>query len=110
LKEEGFYPACKVDDLTEKCGRRFIVNDVDVAMFKVDGDVYALSNVCPHKHTALIYDGYIENGCVVCPIHGWMFDLKTGIMPSKKSGLDSFPVKIEEGKVFVKAGKKELNW
>jgi nitrite reductase/ring-hydroxylating ferredoxin subunit len=39
-----------------------------------------------------------------------MFDLKTGIMPSKKSGLDSFPVKIEEGKVFVKAGKKELNW
>ena len=110
LIEEGFYPACGAEDLKEKVGSRFIINDVDVAVFKVDGEVYALSNICPHQHTSLIYDGYIEEGCVVCPIHGWMFDLRTGIMPSKRSGLDVYPVKIENGKVFVKVSKKELNW
>lgn len=110
IVEEGFFPACSVEELKENVGCRFIINDVDVAVFKVKGEIYALSNICPHQHSALIYDGYIEDGCVVCPIHGWMFDLKTGIMPSKKAGLDSYPVKIISGKVFVKVSKKELKW
>ena len=110
LIEDGFFPACELEELKEKTGSRFILNNVDVAVFKVDGEVYALHNICPHQHTSLIYDGYIENGCVVCPIHGWMFDLKTGIMPSKRTGLDSYPVKIKDGKVYVKVSKKELKW
>ncbi len=107
---EGFEKICSLENLKERQGRRFIIDDFEVAVFKVDGEVYALSNVCPHQHTMVIYDGYVENGCVVCPVHGWMFNLKTGKMPSCNAGLDSYPVKIIDNQVHVKVIKKELKW
>ena len=107
---DEFVKICKVDDLKEEIGKRFLVNDVEVAVFKVDGKVYAVSNICPHQHTHLIYDGFIENGKVGCPLHGWMFDLKTGNMAEGRRGLDSYQVKIVGGEVYVKVFKKEFNW
>lgn len=107
---EGFFKVCRMEDLTDNSGRRFIVDDVDVAVFKVNGKIYALSNVCPHQHSPLIYDGFLEDGCVVCPAHGWMFSLETGKTPTGQRGLNSFEVMIENGDVFVKVFKKVLQW
>lgn len=101
---------CKVTDLHEKEGKRFFVDDAEIALFKVDGEVYALSNRCPHQQSAMIFEGYIEEGCVVCPIHGWMFNLKTGKMPTGNSGLQSYPVQVSNGSVYVNVVKKEWNW
>ncbi|MHB1687739.1 MAG: Rieske (2Fe-2S) protein [Ignavibacteriaceae bacterium] len=107
---QNFEKVCAIKELSEHCGKRFIVNDVDVAVFKVDGKVYALNNVCPHQHTALIYDGFIEGDCVVCPAHGWMFNLETGRMPTNRKGLESYPVVVQDNYVYVEVAKKELNW
>ncbi len=107
---EGFQKVCNVNELLEKAGKRFIVNDVEVAVFKVDGKIYALSNICPHQHTALIYDGFIEDGCVVCPAHGWMFNLQTGRMPTNSKGLDCYPVLIFEDALYIKVLKREYTW
>jgi nitrite reductase/ring-hydroxylating ferredoxin subunit len=108
--DDGYTKICKVSELKEGQGKRFLVKDIDVALFKVDGEVYALKNICPHQHTALIYDGYIEEDCVVCPAHGWMFNLKTGKQPTGAKGLDSYPVKIIDGEVFAHVNAKELKW
>ncbi len=45
-----------------------------VAIFNVDGTFYALSDMCPHAGGPLS-EGFIENGKVSCPWHGWSFDL-----------------------------------
>ncbi len=107
---EGFLKVCRLNDLSENSGKRFIVDDVDIALFKVDGKIYALSNICPHQHSPLIYDGFLEDGCVVCPAHGWMFSLETGKTPTGQKGLNSFEVMVEKGEVFVKVFKKVLKW
>ncbi len=107
---EGFFKVCRVSELLNNGGKRFIVDDVDVAVFKVDGRIYALSNICPHQHSPLIYDGFLEEGCVVCPAHGWMFNLETGKTPTGQKGLNSFEVAVENGDVYVKVYKKVLNW
>jgi len=107
---EGFFKVCRLNDLSENSGKRFIVDDVDIALFKVDGKIYALSNICPHQHSPLIYDGFLEDGCVVCPAHGWMFNLETGKTPTGQKGLNSFEVMVEKGEVFVKVFKKVLKW
>jgi nitrite reductase/ring-hydroxylating ferredoxin subunit len=101
---------CKVSELKESKGKRFLINDVDVAVFKVNGEIFVLNNTCPHQHTTVIYDGFIEEGCVVCPAHGWMFNLKTGKQPTGAKGLDSYPVKIINEEVFVIVKAKELKW
>jgi len=106
----GFQRVCSFDELKEERGKRFIIDDVEVALFKVKGKIYALSNICPHQHTTLIYDVFIEDGCVVCPVHGWMFNLETGKTPSENSGLDRYDVRIIDNQVYVKVYKKNWNW
>lgn len=108
--EDGYEKICKLSDLKENQGKRFLINDVDVAVFKVDDKIFALSNICPHQHTKIIYDGVVEDDCVVCPAHGWMFNLKTGKQPTGARGLDSFPIKILNNEVYVLVKAKELKW
>ncbi len=108
--EDGFTKVCTVSELRENQGKRFLINDVDIAVFKVNGEVFVLNNTCPHQHTTIIYDGFIEDGCVVCPAHGWMFNLKTGKQPTGARGLDSYPVKIINDEVFAIIKAKELKW
>ena len=108
--EDGFTKVCTVSELRENQGKRFLINDVDIAVFKVNGEIFVLNNVCPHQHTSVIYDGFVEDGCVVCPAHGWMFNLKTGKQPTGARGLDSYQVKIIDDEVFAIVKAKELKW
>ncbi|MBK7630820.1 MAG: nitrite reductase (NAD(P)H) small subunit [Ignavibacteriales bacterium] len=108
--EDGYTRVCTVSELTENKGKRFLVNDVDIAVFNVNGEVFILNNNCPHQHTSVIYDGFIESDCVVCPAHGWMFNLKTGKQPTGAIGLDSYPVKIINDVVYAIIKAKELKW
>lgn len=105
-----FIKVCKTEDLKEKEGKRVMIEDVDVAIFKVNGKVHALNNVCPHQKAAMIYDGFIEEDRVVCPLHGWEFNLSDGTMAEGRRGLDCYEVKIENGDVYVKVFKRELKW
>ncbi len=107
---DGYTKLCRFDELKEGAGKRFIVEDTEVAVFKIKNEIYALSNICPHQHTALIYDGFIEDKFVVCPMHGWKFNLKTGKQPEEQRGLDSFPVIVQNDEVYVKVFKRELRW
>jgi 3-phenylpropionate/trans-cinnamate dioxygenase ferredoxin component len=107
---DGFHKVCKYSELKDKVGRRFFVDDVDIALFKIDDKVFALSNVCLHQKAAIIYDGFVEEGNVICPAHGWRFDLKTGKVAQGIKGLDSYEVKIIDDDVYVKVFKKVLNW
>jgi nitrite reductase/ring-hydroxylating ferredoxin subunit len=48
-----------------------------MAVFKNNGQLYGIQNICPHEGGQLC-NGWIEGGEVVCPLHGYKFDLKTG--------------------------------
>ena len=107
---QGFERICKVTDLKNRIGKRFIVNDIDIAVFQVDGNIYALGNICPHQHSPIIYDGYIEESKVVCPAHGWEFNLKDGNLDTGGRGLDSYDVLVLDEIVYVKCEQKQLKW
>jgi len=110
IELEGFTKICSIGDVKENQGKKFIVGSEEIAIFKVKGKFYALSNVCPHQHTSIIYDGFLDAGYVFCPAHGWQFNLETGNQPDGRSGLSTYEVKILENEVWVKVVKKELQW
>ena len=64
-------------------------------------NVYAIDDRCPHRGGPL-GAGTLENGEVVCPLHGWAFDLKTGAC---RSGPDrpvkTYPVRVVDGQVEI---------
>jgi nitrite reductase/ring-hydroxylating ferredoxin subunit len=109
-KQKEFTKICSLKDLSENKGKRFIIEENEIAIFLVAGEVFALSNHCPHQHSAMIYDGFLADGCVVCPAHGWMFNLKTGKTPEGGNGLESYETMVMGKDVYIDFRKKEWNW
>ena len=54
-----------------------VVGDLDIAIYQVDGELYATDNICPHAD-AYLNHGYLRGAIIECPIHGARFDIKTG--------------------------------
>jgi nitrite reductase (NADH) small subunit len=67
---------------------------------RVDGEIAVLDGLCPHKDLPL-GKGSIEKGCVVCPWHGWTFDLKTGAQLEGKARVRVYPATVEDGELLV---------
>lgn len=110
LISQGFFPICLLNELTEKSGKKFIINETEIAVFKVDEKIYVMHNICPHQHSAIIYDGFIEDCYVVCPAHGWQFNLETGKLPKGGNGLQVYQSVIENGIVAAKVFPKQYKW
>jgi len=75
-----------------------------VAVFRVGDEARAVDNRCLHTGGPLA-DGWVVDGCVVCPWHGWVYDLGTGerVVGARTSGhLSTYPVTVEShGRVKV---------
>jgi nitrite reductase/ring-hydroxylating ferredoxin subunit len=79
-----------------------VVGGRPVALYNVGGTFYATSNTCIHRGGPL-GQGSLEGAIVMCPWHAWTYDVTTGVStvnPSLK--VASYPVKVEEGAVYVK--------
>ena len=70
-------------------------------MFRYDGKVSAVSNVCQHQNGPL-GEGKIVAGCITCPWHGFQYLPDTGAAPPPfTEKIPTFRVKVEGGRVYV---------
>jgi 3-phenylpropionate/trans-cinnamate dioxygenase ferredoxin subunit len=79
------------------------VDGTDVAVFKIEGQFYAIEDVCTHDG-AEIASGKLEGCEIICPRHGARFCVKTGAVtaPPAYEDIDTFPIRIENGTVQVR--------
>ena len=77
--------------------------DLDIALYNIDGQLYATHNVCTHAH-ALLSDGFLEGDVIECPLHGGRFEVKTGkgLGAPITCDLKTFPVRVEGNAIQVK--------
>lgn len=81
--------------------RRFIRGGREIAVVRTDGELHAFSNRCTHEDFQLHF-GYIEDGCVHCPIHYGVFDVRSGkAVSGPVTDLETFEVRVEGDEVFV---------
>lgn len=92
--------ACSVDEVPEGESHVVELDGVDVAVFHVDGEYYALNNVCPHQGGPL-GDGKVDDGCVFCPWHGWQFEIESGEHAHGLKTATSYEVTIDGEDVVV---------
>jgi nitrite reductase/ring-hydroxylating ferredoxin subunit len=76
------------------------VGDYDIAVFNVDGEFFAIDDVCPHFAGSLS-EGTVDGVTVSCPVHGWCFDLRDGHMPNGRRSVVTFDVRVENEELFV---------
>ena len=68
----------RIDDIPVGEGRAYVVNGTQVAVYRLrDGSLRALDAICPHKGGPLA-DGLTDANVVVCPLHGYTYDLSSG--------------------------------
>lgn len=51
-----------------------------IALFNDGGEFFAIDDTCPHQGASL-GEGTLHEGRVICPWHGWIFEVRTGICP-----------------------------
>lgn len=72
-----------------------------LALFNVDGTLYALDNTCPHRGGPL-GEGDLDGAIVTCPWHGWRYDVTTGAHDGNTSVRAAcYPVTVEDGVAYV---------
>jgi nitrite reductase/ring-hydroxylating ferredoxin subunit/DMSO/TMAO reductase YedYZ heme-binding membrane subunit len=98
---EGFVDVCAVADLPENRARIVCLSGERVAIFKYDGKISAVSNVCQHQNGPL-GEGKIVDGCITCPWHGYQYLPDTGASPPPfVEKVPTFNVRVMHGRVYV---------
>mgnify|MGYP002779834946 CR=1 FL=1 len=96
-----FVRVCPESDVPEGKVRMMEADGTKLAICRQDGKVYALSNFCPHL-TGNLGEGFLDEGLLVCPEHGWRFKLSSGRCVSVADrSAHPFPVRIDEGWILV---------
>ena len=90
------------DQFIEDEPKAVVAGDASIAVFRVGDELFALHNLCTHAH-ALLSDGFVEDGCVECPLHQGTFDLRTGEARKEPCTRDvqTFHVRELDGRVQV---------
>ena len=96
----SFVRACGVNDIKPNHGKPVNIDGVEIALFNLNGQFYAIDNTCPHRHGPL-GDGMIDDGEVTCPLHGWRFDIRTGKGVFMPVSVRTFDVRVEGHDVLV---------
>ena len=86
-------------------GKTFTINGKKVAMFKIEGELFAFEDECPHVGGSL-GSGKLEGKLVTCPNHGWQFDVTNGecvTVDRCDDGcmVETYPVKIENDEIIL---------
>jgi nitrite reductase/ring-hydroxylating ferredoxin subunit/multimeric flavodoxin WrbA len=96
-----------VSEIRAGKSKSFIIADergknIEVAVFNIDGQYYAISDTCIHKGAPLS-KGFLEGDTVTCAWHGWKYCVKNGMSPHKGGdSVNSYEVKIvNNDKLYV---------
>ncbi|MFN0084832.1 MAG: Rieske 2Fe-2S domain-containing protein [Blastocatellia bacterium] len=96
-----FVDVCGVDEIPENRARIATLSGERVAIFRYEGKVSAISNVCRHQNGPL-GEGRIIDGCVTCPWHGYQYLPDSGASPPPfTERVPTFDVRVAEGRVLV---------
>ncbi len=105
-KEARWVKVADADDIEPGSCMLVAVEGLDIDIFNIDGQFYAIGDVCTHAETSLSEGEFYEDmrGWVVeCPLHGSQFDVTTGEAVSLPAtgNAGKYEVKVENGEIYI---------
>ncbi|HEY1683023.1 MAG TPA: non-heme iron oxygenase ferredoxin subunit [Candidatus Tumulicola sp.] len=91
-----------VADIAPGTTRRVVVDGQEILICNVDGNFFAIEDVCSHDGAPLD-QGKLDGKCIVCPRHGATFDVRTGealTLPAVIP-LSTYAVELKDGEILV---------
>ena len=95
-----FFKVGRLAEFPDGRGRAVLLAGHRIAIFRIGADVRALSDKCPHMGASLA-EGYLDGNQVICPWHGWVFDLDSGTsLFDANAHIPIYRVVVEDGQVY----------
>ena len=97
----NFVRVAATSDLQPGQGKVVDAGGRQIALFNVAGTFYAIDNTCLHLGGPL-GEGFLEGDTVICPWHGWTYNVTTGVCPINPNvAVKTYPVRVEGPEVQV---------
>lgn len=97
----SFVEVARAEQLPPGSGMVVRADGKDIAIFNVDGIIFAIDDSCRHQGLSL-GTSKLEGRIVTCRGHGWKYDVTTGsTLASPGYGVAAYPVKVVDGKIMV---------
>jgi naphthalene 1,2-dioxygenase system ferredoxin subunit len=105
---EQWIDICAVEAVPEEEPIAVPCEGLEIALYRVEGEVYATDNLCSHGNARLC-DGYLEGYEIECPLHQGRFDVRDGraMCAPLTTGIRIYPVKTDAGRVLVKVASAD---
>jgi len=102
MGEVAWHDVCGVEEVGVEDVRRFERNGGVYAVYHTLNGWYATDGLCTHEQAELA-DGLVSGDHVICPKHNSRFHIPTGkaLRIPARVDLATYPVKTEEGRVFI---------
>jgi nitrite reductase/ring-hydroxylating ferredoxin subunit len=103
-ESSGWHRVVTLSDLRENDPYATNLGEDPIALYKVDGAVFAIGDVCTHEF-ALLSGGFVEGGVIECPLHQATFDIRTGrcLSPPATADLPIYDVRIDGDTIYIRA-------
>jgi naphthalene 1,2-dioxygenase system ferredoxin subunit len=103
--ETGWVRAAAKSDLEEGEALGVEIAGRSIALYDVDGEVFATDNICTHAY-AQLSDGWLDGDVIECPLHAARFEVRSGkvLCPPASEDLRTYPVRIVGDDIEVELG------
>jgi naphthalene 1,2-dioxygenase ferredoxin component len=103
IDETGWVRAAARSDLAEGEVLGVEVEGHSIALYDIDGSIFATDNICTHAY-ARLSDGWLDGELIECPLHAARFDVRTGkvLDPPATEDLKTYPVRVVDDEIQVK--------
>ena len=96
-----FVTVARVEDVPSGTVARVQAGEEEIALVNLDNEFYATQGQCLHLQGPL-GEGRVEEGYLVCPWHGWHYDVRTGLNDFDHAiRIKTYEVRVEDGEVQV---------
>ena len=107
MNKDGFVPSIKESELKEGQMKPVRVKGRPILLVRIGGEVFGVSNRCPNAGCSF-EGGILKDYLVMCPCHGWKFDVRNGQYQEIKGvTLVCYRCSVENGKIFVEIKNNE---
>jgi len=101
ILEDGYVEVCDMDEIENNRAKIVTAHGERIAIFKYDGKLSAVSNVCRHQNGPL-GEGKIVDGCITCPWHGYQYLPHNGMAPPPfTEKVETYDLRLEGTKIWV---------
>lgn len=98
---QGWLKVCTIDEIDDDRAKIFTVQNERIAVFKYDGKLSAVHNVCKHQGGPL-GEGKIIDGCITCPWHGYQYLPHNGQSPPPfTEKVATYELKLLENIIYI---------